>query len=968
MSHESRTADHDADHQLALNLSAELNDDHVQAPAADMDYDADADFALALQLQFENEASDVIDASTDFFVEDSSWNSRSSADPLPEATTWDFEKDDTRAAEYQSESSAVHSPIDTFADFTKCLKSFTCSKCGHDMLESSLSVQQLFRGWLNDKVRLSSLVTCKHCQTSSCISCTPAAFVKPSRLVVRGKQVSWCCAGGRLLVMWMLLCGFDPQYLGKKTTASSQAVVKASANKGKSSRRSRGGVGYGGGRRPYFSSMPSGTGFDSDDMSDFNTGDFEYKMMAHSAFLSTFDSNGQVPNDAGHRSSISQRGKLSPRDAQRAHDAFGTVVLGLLKGLLPSVERNTGFDLEPPSAVADMLARSQILSYCAELLRNDSLNDAMKRDDIYTALIDLLLATGSSFITMRSMFRKRPVWPDGLSLQSVSFDGEQTTSGEMASSLADCARNLITQSNIVLQSARTDDRDFRSVDGQNLLWLCRRISELDQFIQAYGARDQRKDSPRVEAIKPVPDEQIFAAYAYATKAKALDTSAPGRFRRLVKEITTLKTGLPPGIFVRYCEDRLDVMKFCIIGPKGTPYENGMFAFDMFCGADFPKSPPMVCFKGTAGGRISINPNLYADGKVCLSLLGTWSGEPWNPSLSTLLQILVSIQAMIFCDEPWYNEPGREATYKGDSENSPSATYNRRLHDKTVNYAMLAWLDGMPPLWKELVVQHFHDNGNKILQTVSEWAKAIIHYDNETQKLLEKNAMDKVMGRRAKSESNGFPTMLFRLQHALKPYGATFVIPELPRAIVAQPAQTRNQWNLQIGPATLGTYPSPSAPPFQFGGAYPPSTPAYNWGSFGHPPVPGPVSESTLIFPLGLPASPIIPGSANVGGAGIIHPQSPWNMYNHGPPVHMYPGYGNISPHNLPFPQGGAPMGRGQGVPVGPATNFVAPPMVNPSYPMGSAQAQIAGGRGSLPPRGTFSFGHGDLGRGRGTGP
>lgn len=37
---------------------------------------------------------------------------------------------------------------------------------------------------------------------------------------------------------------------------------------------------------------------------------------------------------------------------------------------------------------------------------------------------------------------------------------------------------------------------------------------------------------------------------------------------------------------------------------------------------------------------------YDTGKVCLSLLGTWEGPSWDPQTSTLLQVLVSIQAMI----------------------------------------------------------------------------------------------------------------------------------------------------------------------------------------------------------------------------------------------------------------------------------------------------------------------------------
>ena len=36
-----------------------------------------------------------------------------------------------------------------------------------------------------------------------------------------------------------------------------------------------------------------------------------------------------------------------------------------------------------------------------------------------------------------------------------------------------------------------------------------------------------------------------------------------------------------------------------------------------------------------------NPNLYKCGKVCLSLLGTWSGargESWDPVASSMLQV------------------------------------------------------------------------------------------------------------------------------------------------------------------------------------------------------------------------------------------------------------------------------------------------------------------------------------------
>ena len=45
----------------------------------------------------------------------------------------------------------------------------------------------------------------------------------------------------------------------------------------------------------------------------------------------------------------------------------------------------------------------------------------------------------------------------------------------------------------------------------------------------------------------------------------------------------------------------------------------------------------------------MNPNLQLDGNVCLSLLGTWSGESserWLAKKSSLLQIIVSLQGLV----------------------------------------------------------------------------------------------------------------------------------------------------------------------------------------------------------------------------------------------------------------------------------------------------------------------------------
>ena len=80
------------------------------------------------------------------------------------------------------------------------------------------------------------------------------------------------------------------------------------------------------------------------------------------------------------------------------------------------------------------------------------------------------------------------------------------------------------------------------------------------------------------------------------------------------------------ILVRAYESRLDLLRVLIIGPLGTPFQNAPFLFDLFLPpAKFPQEPPKVFFHSWAGGT-RVSPNLYSEGKVCLSLLGTWSGD------------------------------------------------------------------------------------------------------------------------------------------------------------------------------------------------------------------------------------------------------------------------------------------------------------------------------------------------------
>ena len=118
-----------------------------------------------------------------------------------------------------------------------------------------------------------------------------------------------------------------------------------------------------------------------------------------------------------------------------------------------------------------------------------------------------------------------------------------------------------------------------------------------------------------------------------------------RAKRLAQETVTLSNSLPVSfsstVFARCDEERLDVMKVLITGPQDTPYANGCFEFDVFFPSDYPDSPPLINLQTTGNQTHRFNPNLYHDGKVCLSILNTWHGRPeerWNGQTSSFLQV------------------------------------------------------------------------------------------------------------------------------------------------------------------------------------------------------------------------------------------------------------------------------------------------------------------------------------------
>lgn len=242
--------------------------------------------------------------------------------------------------------------------------------------------------------------------------------------------------------------------------------------------------------------------------------------------------------------------------------------------------------------------------------------------------------------------------------------------------------------------------------------------------EAYELWARRMGYDECDMTLPASAQRDGKKYAHVLNQEILHVSAADNSKRgitIARELGGLRNSLPSSwhssIFLRVDAGRVDVLKACIVGPQGSPYQDGLFIFDIFLPADYNKVSPKVAITTTGGGKIRFNPNLYACGKVCLSLLGTWSGPGWVSGQSTLLQVLLSIQSLVMgVEEPALNEPG----WSSQAGSSFSKAYSKNCRRQTVTFAMYQHLKYPDPLWKDIISGHFRLKKAAIFELLDKW--------------------------------------------------------------------------------------------------------------------------------------------------------------------------------------------------------------------------------------------------------
>ena len=371
------------------------------------------------------------------------------------------------------------------------------------------------------------------------------------------------------------------------------------------------------------------------------------------------------------------------------------------------------------------IMNSSLMKYLETNIVNSTLLEIDRKSDAFMCILDVLKTIYKYLPESSNSWRLKI--HEGLERlrQDISpvlnniEDIEKTTFYVSIITMADFIKQIVTEQNVNIQiDKKLHNKEF-SLEESNKIRYTEMIKlEQENMFNGYKIQsNHRYSNSKNESVNP----------------KSLI--------RISAEFSSLRRNLPnnwdTSIIVRACSDNLNLFSFVITGPKDTPYHNGIFEFHAYFPKNFPNCEPKVLLDTTGGGTFRFNPNLYDCGKVCLSLLGTWSGqdgESWNKDNSTFLQVLVSIQSLILVERPYFNEPGWEREMHTEKGKEKSFNYNDKIRYGTFKWAIVDKFENPAYGFENMTREHFLLKKEEILKVTNTWVAETKKYETEMKDL------------------------------------------------------------------------------------------------------------------------------------------------------------------------------------------------------------------------------------------
>lgn len=362
--------------------------------------------------------------------------------------------------------------------------------------------------------------------------------------------------------------------------------------------------------------------------------------------------------------------------------------------------------------MSDIINNSVLLNFICNKFRGTTLLEIEKNYKIYESIIKIL---NTEYFQKKDNFNQKTIDKIGKVLKPISND----------------ISNMLKMK---LDNKKLEV--FLKINSVAEFW----IQNLSDELKTGNTDDDYKKEfeNEMKKIQVVKFDDKISDFYYSEKISSIEYTG-NTCLRIVNEWSTFKN-LPiywdSTVFIRYFTESIAGLKFMITGPKNTPYENGLYEFHAYYPKEYPDTEPKVNFMTTGGNKVRFNPNLYDSGKVCLSLLGTWSGgkdEKWNKT-SNMFTVICSIQGQILgVDFPYYNEPGWEKQMYTEKGKKKAFEYNDLRRYKNLQVAINNQIEKPPKHFEDVIKKYFVHKEKEIMERCTKWAEESLEYKKEIEK-------------------------------------------------------------------------------------------------------------------------------------------------------------------------------------------------------------------------------------------
>ena len=213
---------------------------------------------------------------------------------------------------------------------------------------------------------------------------------------------------------------------------------------------------------------------------------------------------------------------------------------------------------------------------------------------------------------------------------------------------------------------------------------------------------------------------------YAKPAKPGKRPQMSREKRILMEIKEISEDPPVGVMYIPSDDDISTGVLMIQGQDDCPYQGGFFKILITFPEMYPSFPPIAHFVSPTNFD-RMHPNFYPEGKICLSILGTWQGPGWESDM-TISYLATSMQLLLgkypYAYSPMYGGEGEKPFFTSvKAEEEAKSSLNIALFN-TLKYVV--WISKhLPPEADEmfsLIVEENKDYYRARIKKIVEMSK------------------------------------------------------------------------------------------------------------------------------------------------------------------------------------------------------------------------------------------------------